>query len=45
MLVWIDLNVYTPTHIDKYSRAYSIPEHKIELIAKKKSKLFINYIL
>lgn len=43
--VWIDLNAYTPIHVYKDSRTYSIPEHKIELIAKKKSKSFINYIM
>ena len=43
--IWIDLNGLIPTYVDKDSRTYSIPEHKIELIAKKKPKSFINYIL
>lgn len=41
---WVDLNAYVPVYVDRDCRRFSIPEHKVELIARKRSKSFINYI-
>ena len=41
---WVDLNAYVPTYVDRDCRRFSIPEHKVELIARKRSKSFINYV-